>query len=97
MLLVMNVVDSIRRAVELAGGTGVVARALDFKSDEGVRQWIVRGKVPPEHVIWLSARTGYAVLPHEIAPTIYPHPTDGVPQAAQQPPAPEPILGEATR
>ena len=79
----MSTQDPIRKAIDLAGGAGVIAKALGI-SDEGVRVWITREKVPAQHVLWLSARTGYRVLPHELSPALYPHPTDGVPPAIQE-------------
>lgn len=57
-MLVMTQSEIIARAVEKAGGTRVVAEALGMKSAEGVRVWIVRGKVPDKHLVNLERLTG---------------------------------------
>lgn len=49
--------EIIASAVEKAGGVGAVAKALNM-SAEGVRVWIVRGKIPDKHLINLERLTG---------------------------------------
>jgi DNA-binding transcriptional regulator YdaS (Cro superfamily) len=73
----LHMMNAVERAIREAGGTKAVACALDM-SEWGVRKWVHNG-VPPERVIWLSERGGWVVTPHELAPSIYPYPNDGLP------------------
>jgi hypothetical protein len=70
--------DVISRALEKAGGISAVARARNL-SDEAVRLWRARGSVPADHVLWLAERAEWDPRPHDLAPTLYPHPDDGMP------------------
>lgn len=74
----MSEPDVIAEALKKAGGVKAVATALGM-SEEGVRLWRSRGKVPPEHVIWLAERTGWEHTPNQLAGDLYPHPDDGLP------------------
>lgn len=67
----------VNEALVAAGGIAEVARALRVSS-EAVRLWTVRG-VPDKRVLWLAERTGWKYTPHALAPTLYPHPDDGLP------------------
>jgi len=73
----MKIIDE---AIRLAGGAAAVAAALNMSS-WGVRKWVHDG-IPPKHVIWLARQTGWRVRPHDISPTLYPHPRDGMPRRA---------------
>jgi hypothetical protein len=72
----------IARAIDEAGGTRAVALALDM-SEWGVRKWVHDG-IPAKHVIALAELGGWRTTPHELAPSLYPHPDDGLPAAARQ-------------
>ena len=69
----------IGEAIERAGGIKAVATARKL-SEEGVRLWRARGKVPADHVLWLAEETRWEYTPHRIAPDLYPHEHDGLPQ-----------------
>lgn len=64
----MSEPEAIARALEQGGGIGAVAKALKI-SDEAVRLWRARGKVPAERVVELEALTG--VPREELRPDLY--------------------------
>ena len=70
--------NPVERAIDLAGGTKAVAVALDM-SEWGVRKWVHHG-IPSERVIWLASQCRWQVTPHQLAPSLYPHPSDGLPR-----------------
>lgn len=55
-------------ALEKGGGIGAIAKALSM-SEEGVRLWRARGKVPAERVVELEALTG--VPREDLRPDLY--------------------------
>lgn len=60
--------ELIGRAIEAGGGIGAVAKALDL-SEEAVRLWRARGKVPAERVVAFEGLTG---VPREtLRPDLY--------------------------
>ncbi|MFA5941381.1 MAG: Cro/CI family transcriptional regulator [Sinimarinibacterium sp.] len=60
-------------ALEKGGGVGAVAKALGI-SDEAVRLWRARGKVPAERVVDVERLTG---VPRErLRPDLYRKPDD---------------------
>lgn len=60
--------EVIRDAIERAGGKKAVAAALKM-SEEGVRIWISRGKIPAERVVEVEHITG---VPREkLRPDLY--------------------------
>lgn len=60
--------EVIREAIDKAGGKKAVADALGM-SEEGVRVWIVRGKIPAERVVEVEGITG---VPRErLRPDLY--------------------------
>lgn len=67
-------------AIDRAGGAATVARKRGLRSPWSVRKWKVDG-LPAAHVLWLAAETAFAVTPHQLAPHLYPNPTDGLPPA----------------
>lgn len=60
--------EIIRDAFEKAGGIGAVAKAFEM-SEEGVRLWRARGKVPDKHVIELERISG--VPRQRLRPDLY--------------------------
>ncbi|CNH56653.1 transcriptional regulator [Yersinia intermedia] len=54
-----------------------IARRVEEKP-QTVNLWFKNG-VPPKKVFKLCACLGWKVTPHEIAPDIYPNPSDGLP------------------
>jgi transcriptional regulator with XRE-family HTH domain len=66
-----------------------VAKALGV-SQGLVSHWLTgRRPVSAEHVLPLSAYTGFEVRPHDLRPDLYPFPSDGVPRERLAPPAAE--------
>ncbi|SRR5258708_936137 len=67
---------AVAEAIKHLGGDSAVARLI------GVKPWAVskwRKKLPPGRVLWLAEQTGWQWTPHQLAPTLYPHPSDGLP------------------
>jgi len=58
----------IREALEKGGGIGAVSKALGL-TDEAVRLWRSRGKVPAERVVELERLTG--VPREQLRPDLY--------------------------
>ncbi len=44
-----------------------------------VTQWLTTRGIPNGRVIHVARATGWRVTPHELCPSIYPHPDDGLP------------------
>ena len=74
---------SIRKAIDLAGGTHASLGALLGISGEAVRKFTHKG-VPAERVIPICEIVNWKVTPHELRPDIYPIPTDGIPPEVLQ-------------
>ncbi len=70
---------TVREAIAEAGGISVLATALGFKNPETVRVWLSRG-LPDKHVLAVAEQTGWKYTPHQLAPDLYPHPDDGLPE-----------------
>lgn len=68
----------IKEAIEAAGGAAVVARSQSI-GRVSVYEWIYKDKIPAERVIPLAELTGWHFTPHQLAPLVYPNPTDGIP------------------
>lgn len=66
-------------AIEHLGGPSAVARLRALRSPWSVSKWI-RDGLPSEHVLWLARETGWRWSPHQLAPDLYPHPDDGLPE-----------------
>lgn len=66
------------RLVELARGQSNLARGLNVRP-QAVQQWVRAGRVPAERIIEAARFVDFSVTPHELDPTLYPHPDDGVP------------------
>jgi DNA-binding transcriptional regulator YdaS (Cro superfamily) len=67
---------AVSEAIDSLGGDSAVARLLD------VRPWAIskwRKKLPPNRVLWLAEKTKWKFTPHELSPSMYPNPTDGLP------------------
>lgn len=60
--------EVIRDAIEKGGGKRAVADALGM-SEEGVRIWIARGKIPAERVVELERITG--ICREKLRPDLY--------------------------
>lgn len=75
----MDQAEVIKNAIDKAGGVKAVAKAMQM-SEEGVRLWHARGRVPAERVVELEQLTG---VPREaLRPDLYERPTDTAPQQA---------------
>ena len=67
---------AVGEAIDLLGGDSAVAGML------GVRPWAVskwRKNFPPNRTLWLAEMTGWRKTPHQLCPSYYPNPLDGVP------------------
>lgn len=63
-------------ALDLLGGDSAVAKMLT------VRPWAIskwRKSLPASRVLWLAEKTNWRYTPHQLAPTLYPNETDGIP------------------
>lgn len=63
-------------AIELLGGVSAVAAMLR------VRPWAIskwKKNFPPNRALWLAEQTGWRKTPHQLAPSFYPNPLDGIP------------------
>lgn len=69
---------NIKDAVREAGGAAAVARAFDM-SRISVYEWINKNEVPDKRVIRLAELTNWKYTPHQLAPALYPNPSDGLP------------------
>lgn len=70
---------SVAAAIESLGGPSAVARKRALRSPWSVSKWI-RDGLPAEHVLWLARETDWRWTPHQLAPDLYPHPDDGMPE-----------------
>ncbi|WP_090685774.1 YdaS family helix-turn-helix protein [Paraburkholderia phenazinium] len=68
---------SVAEALDDLGGDSAVARLLKL-SPWAISKW--RKKLPPGRVLWLSEQTQWKWTPHQLAPRLYPHPSDGLPE-----------------
>ena len=59
------------KAIRLAGGPQVVAKAMQIRSLESVYKWMRLNKVPAERVRPLLKLTEYQVTAHDLRPDIY--------------------------
>lgn len=66
----------VKDAINHLGGPARVARELGV-TPWAVSKWSV--SLPPARVLWLAERTGYRFTPHQLAPDLYPNPTDALP------------------
>ena len=60
------------KAIRLAGGPQVVAKAMQIRSLESVYKWLRLNRVPAERVLLLVRLTQDQVTPHDLRPDIYP-------------------------
>lgn len=75
----MNGKRLVQELVEIAGGQAALARAIGVKQGN-VWNWLHRdGAIPPDQVIAASRAIGWKKTPHQIAPSLYPNPADGLP------------------
>ncbi|MCA8065511.1 YdaS family helix-turn-helix protein [Burkholderia sp. AU38729] len=72
----------VKDAVTKAGGARVVAEAFDI-SRGSIYEWIVNGRVPEKRVLPLAKLTQWVFTPHQLSPTLYPNPHDGLPAHIQ--------------
>lgn len=73
------VLKAVKAAIEAVGTQTAVVRKFGFKSGQSVPNWILRNRVPGDHVIKLCEMGGWVVTPHELRPDIYPDPSYGLP------------------
>jgi len=73
----MNIVQHLKSV--LGGSYAAVGKALGGISGEAVRKWEKNG-IPPERVREIAEATNWRITPHQLAPHIYPHPDDGLPE-----------------
>lgn len=71
--------QQIKAAIDKAGGAARVAESLKI-SRISVYEWISKGRLPAERVIPLAELAKWEVTPHQLDPSLYPNPTDGLPQ-----------------
>lgn len=69
----------VKAAIDLAGGAPKVAAAAGLKTAWAVAKWAVEG-LPDNRVLWLAEQTAWRYTPHDLAPELYPHPDDGLPE-----------------
>jgi hypothetical protein len=70
--------QTVRAAIKLLGGASAVARACGLKTAWGAAKWATDG-LPADRVLWLAEQTAWRFTPHDLAPELYPHPDDGLP------------------
>lgn len=63
------------------GNRAALARAAGV-TKQAVYQWSAGEELKPEYVIPVCRDLGWRVTPHELAPSIYPNKTDGLPGVA---------------
>ena len=68
----------VETAIDDAGGPSVVARHFGLKRPWAVSKWM--RNLPAGRVIGLSELTNWEITPHQLAPDLYPHPNDGLPE-----------------
>jgi DNA-binding transcriptional regulator YdaS (Cro superfamily) len=96
--------EELRRAVSAAGSMAKLAERINVELPDGekigpsaIGNWFARGKVPPEHVLNVCRATEWNVIPHRIAPEIYPNEDDGLPPAVRQRLAAEAVNAQLAR
>lgn len=68
----------VKEAIRRAGKAPRVAGLLNLKQ-QAVSKWVK--KLPAGRVLDLSELTNWEITPHQLAPDLYPHPNDGLPEA----------------
>lgn len=68
--------QAVKQAIDYLGGPSQVARELGM-TPWAISKWSI--SMPPRRVLWLAARTDYRFTPHQLAPELYPNPTDALP------------------
>lgn len=48
-------------------------------TSQAVGKWLRKGEVPPRRILPLCEFLGWRITPHEIDSTLYPNPTDALP------------------
>ena len=83
--------ETLKRAIELAGGQGALAAKVNALLQGGERigstaiaNWIQRGQVPADRVIPVARAVDHQVTPHDLRPDLYPHPSDGLPEELKE-------------
>lgn len=71
-------INWVKAAIDKAGKAKVVAEKLELKKPWAVSKWAK--KLPPGRVLDLSELTNWEITPHQLAPDLYPHPNDGLPE-----------------
>ena len=74
--------DALRKAILEAGGAASLARRCGV-SRQAITLW--RRKLPAERVLDISRACEFRVSPHQLAPHLYPNPTDGLPEWLRSP------------
>lgn len=69
----------IAEAISMAGGLSAVAKRAKPKrlTPWAVSKWV--DSLPPGRALFLAELTGWKKTPHQLCPTLYPYPTDGLP------------------
>ncbi|MGZ9893051.1 hypothetical protein ACXXNA_05780 [Bordetella bronchiseptica] len=69
----------IAEAISLAGGLSAVAKQAQPKqlTAWAVAKWL--DNLPSGRVLFLAELTNWRKTPHQLCPTIYPYPNDGIP------------------
>jgi hypothetical protein len=75
----MSPSEALAGAIKLLGGATEVAKMRGLKTAWGVSKWEKDG-LPAAHVLWLAEQTAWRFTPHQLAPDLYPHPDDGLPE-----------------
>ena len=65
------------QAIKSLGGASSVAR-LRGRPPWAISKWMRNG-IPAEEVLWIAEQTEWEFTPHQLAPALYPHPSDGLP------------------
>jgi len=73
----MNIVQHLKSI--FGGSYAAVGKALGGLSGEAIRKWEKNG-IPAERVREIAEATNWRITPHQLAPHIYPHPDDGLPE-----------------
>jgi DNA-binding transcriptional regulator YdaS (Cro superfamily) len=96
--------DELKRAIKLVGSQAQLAERMnqgrppeEHVGGSAIGNWLIRGKVPPEHVIAVSRAVNWEVVPHRLAPEIYPHEEDGLPPVIRARMAAEAVNAQLAR
>lgn len=75
----MDEKSHIAEAIDIAGGLTAVARRAYPKqlTAWAVSKWL--HGLPPGRVLFLAELTGWRKTPHQLCPSLYPNPWDGIP------------------